>query len=82
MFDEQMRILTKDWSQYDCTKVVFQPKNMTAEDLMNGYIKAYEQFYNSNVFKIIGRNVTKGLYPLFIGISHSLQVLKKVKFSR
>jgi radical SAM superfamily enzyme YgiQ (UPF0313 family) len=82
MLDEQMRILTKDWSQYDCTKVVFQPKNMTAEDLRNGYLKAYEQFYNSNLFKIIGRNVTKGLYPLFIGISHSLQVLKKVKFSR
>lgn len=36
MFDEQMRILTKDWSLYDCTKVVFQPKNMTAEDLLNG----------------------------------------------
>jgi radical SAM superfamily enzyme YgiQ (UPF0313 family) len=82
MLDEQMRILTKDWSQYDCTKVVFQPKNMTTEDLRNGYLKVYEQFYNSNVFKIIGRNVTKGLYPLFIGISHSLQVLKKVKFSR
>jgi radical SAM superfamily enzyme YgiQ (UPF0313 family) len=82
MYDEQQRILTKDWSQYDCTKVVFQPKNMTTEELLEGYMNAYERFYGSNVVRIIGRNATKGLYPLFIGIVHSLQVLKKVTFSR
>jgi len=28
------RILTKDWSKYNSTDVVFQPKNMSAEELM------------------------------------------------
>lgn len=81
MLDKQNRILTKDWSKYDCTNVVFKPKNMTAEDLNKGYKKMYEGFYSpSNVLKIIGRNLTKGFYPLYVSVSHSLQVFKKVKF--
>jgi radical SAM superfamily enzyme YgiQ (UPF0313 family) len=31
------RILHRDWSQYDITKVTFRPKNMTAEELESGF---------------------------------------------
>lgn len=34
--DGEGRILTKDWSKYDGTNVVYQPKMMSKEDLENG----------------------------------------------
>ena len=79
MMDTQHRILTKDWGKYDCMNVVFQPKHMTVEDLHNGYLQMYDDFYNSHVVKIIGRNVTKGFFPLYISIAHSWQVFKKIR---
>lgn len=77
--DSQHRILTKDWGKYDCMNVVFQPKHMTVEDLQNGYLQMYDYFYNSHVVKIIGHNVTKGFFPLYISIAHSWQVFKKIR---
>ena len=49
LFDEmdaQGRILHRDWSRYDMNHVVFQPKNMTPEQLLNGYIGAYRTLYS------------------------------------
>jgi len=34
-FEKEERILTKDWSKYDWDNVVFEPKNMTPEELYN-----------------------------------------------
>jgi radical SAM superfamily enzyme YgiQ (UPF0313 family) len=79
MMETQNRILTKDWGKYDCMNVVFQPKQMSVEDLQNGYLQMYEDFYGSHVLKSIGRNVTKGFFPLYISIAHSWQVFKKVR---
>ena len=42
------RILHTDWSKYDCSNVVFQPKNMTVEELQNGFEMAYRKFYSYN----------------------------------
>jgi len=36
MLDKDGRILTKDWSQYDGSHAVYQPKNMTTSDLEEG----------------------------------------------
>ncbi|MCK4364582.1 MAG: B12-binding domain-containing radical SAM protein [Thermoplasmatales archaeon] len=44
--DKQGRILTKDWPKYDDFNIVFQPKNMTPEEL---WIKSHEvakEFYS------------------------------------
>jgi len=35
-FEKEGRILTKDWSRYTERNVVFQPKNMTKEELLEG----------------------------------------------
>jgi radical SAM superfamily enzyme YgiQ (UPF0313 family) len=81
MLNKQNRILTRDWSKYDCTNVVFKLKNINAEDLKKGIKKIYKDFYSPlNVLKINMRNLTKGFYPLYISMSHSLQVIKKVNF--
>ncbi|MEE9302701.1 MAG: radical SAM protein [Thiotrichaceae bacterium] len=46
------RIMHSDWNLYDTRHVVFQPKDMTAEQLKNGYEHAYQAFYSwSNIYR-------------------------------
>jgi radical SAM superfamily enzyme YgiQ (UPF0313 family) len=50
--EKQGRILTKNWDLYDTRNVVYQTKNLTAEELKAGYDWAYKSFYSwSNIFK-------------------------------
>ena len=45
--DKEGRILTRDWSRYNQVDVVFQPKNMTVEELYKGSRKVAKEFYSS-----------------------------------
>jgi radical SAM superfamily enzyme YgiQ (UPF0313 family) len=45
-YEEQGRILTKDWSKYNGNHCVYQPKQMTPEQLEQGYRDCYEMFYD------------------------------------
>jgi len=40
------RLTTTDLSLYDTAHVVFKPKNMTAEQLYNGYLNVYREVYS------------------------------------
>jgi radical SAM superfamily enzyme YgiQ (UPF0313 family) len=54
--DKEGRILTKDWSKYNQVDVVFQPKNMTVEELYSGARKVAREFYSP--IKMI-KNITR-----------------------
>ncbi len=43
---EENRIITTDWSRYDMAHVVYKPKNMSVEELQDGYLAANRQFYS------------------------------------
>jgi radical SAM superfamily enzyme YgiQ (UPF0313 family) len=45
-FEKEGRILTKDWSKYSQSHVVFQPKHMTPDDLLDGYSWMTKKFYS------------------------------------
>ena len=45
-FVQQNRITTLDYAQYNTAHVVFQPKNMTAQQLYDGYIQIYKDIYS------------------------------------
>jgi radical SAM superfamily enzyme YgiQ (UPF0313 family) len=45
-FDTQGRLLTKDWSKYTRSDVVFTPKSMTVDQLKEGLFWAYETAYS------------------------------------
>ena len=45
--EKEGRLLHKDWSKYNSGHVVFRPKNMTEEDLYNGYMWAWKEFYRT-----------------------------------
>jgi radical SAM superfamily enzyme YgiQ (UPF0313 family) len=44
--EDEDRFITKNWSEYDCASVVFQPKNMTPLELMAGMNWAYKRTYS------------------------------------
>lgn len=49
---KENRILSEDLSLYNTAHVVFQPQNMTPEELYQGYIRIYKQIYSlKNIWK-------------------------------
>ena len=67
--EKENRILTKDWSKYDYYNVVFQPKNMTPEELYTGTKHFVKKFFRrrSILYRSL-RNINYGWYP-FLGIT-------------
>ncbi len=59
--DEANRIFTKDWSKYNQVEIVYEPKNMSKEELMNGIRYVAKEYYsieniikrNLNIFKTV-----------------------------
>jgi len=51
--DKEGRILTKDWSRYNQVDVVFQPKQMTTEELYNGTRRVAKEYFS--YFRIVPR---------------------------
>jgi radical SAM superfamily enzyme YgiQ (UPF0313 family) len=45
-FKDQGRIISYDWSRYDAYTVVFQPKNMTPQELAEGHHYVQSEFYS------------------------------------
>jgi len=43
--ERENRILTHNWANYDTMHVVFQPANMTVEELHNGFKRAYRETF-------------------------------------
>lgn len=61
------RIIDTDSSHYNTSHVVFQPKNMTCEELLEGYLWIYKEFYSlKNIFKRMPeRHSQRKAYLLF-----------------
>ena len=45
--EEQGRLTDRDWSRYTFWDVVFQPQNMTQEELAKGVAWMYDRFYSA-----------------------------------
>jgi radical SAM superfamily enzyme YgiQ (UPF0313 family) len=45
-FKDQGRLISHDWSHYDHRTVVFQPKNMTPQELAEGHHYVQSEFYS------------------------------------
>lgn len=44
--EEQGRLLHKNWDLYDTAHVVFRPRHMSVEELMNGYAWCYRRLFS------------------------------------
>jgi len=47
--DAEGRIIDRDLSHYTTTKVVYRPKLMTPDELYEGYITAWKEFYSGDI---------------------------------
>jgi radical SAM superfamily enzyme YgiQ (UPF0313 family) len=81
--EKEGRILTKDWSKYTQTQVVFQPKNMTPEELFNGTKNVTKEFHTTN--KIINRcaKLLKiSIHPTVLTVIINMNISRKIWYKR
>jgi radical SAM superfamily enzyme YgiQ (UPF0313 family) len=69
--EQEKRIVTKDWSQYDLQHVVFQPKHLSREELSEGTKKAYDEVYT--LYKKVKRSVRCLRYGPYTFFTNGLQ---------
>ena len=66
--EEEGRIVERDWSMYDVEHCVYEPKNMTAEELEEGILRAWKQAYSiKSIFRRLDfskRKTIKSVYML------------------
>jgi len=68
--EEEGRILTKDWSKYNYDHVVFQPKNMTPNELMEIYLKTWKDFYKlGRIFGRVKQTSSLGTKMIALGMN-------------
>jgi radical SAM superfamily enzyme YgiQ (UPF0313 family) len=76
LFDElknQKRLLSTDWDQYTLFNPVFQPKQMSPEQLQNGVRSLYQRFYSSKyIVSRMLRSVSYGFYPFSAVVSRNI----------
>ncbi len=72
IFDQYIRenrILTKNWSLYNAFNAVFQPKNMSVNELHSVYLEIWKEIHSvKNTFKRVFKNIPIPIseYPSFL----------------
>ena len=80
-FEEEGRILTRDWSKYDYGHVVFKPRLMEPEELAEGARWAAAEFYSRS--SVISRFAYNWRHPLVtLVMNASYRAKHKNKFRR
>jgi radical SAM superfamily enzyme YgiQ (UPF0313 family) len=71
--DAQGRILTRDWTKYNGrTDVVFQPKQMTVDQLLAGFRYANQRFYSlAGVAKRMWRSSVQTWWTLPLNLAYA-----------
>jgi radical SAM superfamily enzyme YgiQ (UPF0313 family) len=71
--DNEKRILTKEWEYYDTGHAVFQPKQMSPDQLRNGVRWMYDAFYTPLYsLQRIFRSLRYGVYSFVVVFARNL----------
>jgi radical SAM superfamily enzyme YgiQ (UPF0313 family) len=71
--EEERRIITKNWTYYNMKNVVFQPKHMAPDELLQGVRKLYNDFYSTPyTMKRVIQSMRLGLYPFSLVLARNL----------
>jgi radical SAM superfamily enzyme YgiQ (UPF0313 family) len=77
---EEGRILTTNWTKYNCQNVVFQPKNMTAQELEDGLEYAWRECYSAkNIVKRLLKARTRLLWMIVANLGYRFYTLDHAK---
>jgi len=73
ILEHEGRILTKDWGRYSMHSVVFQPRQMSPEELIKGVTMIYHEFYSPVcLLKRMGKAIRLGMYPFLLILGRSI----------
>ncbi|MDR0571126.1 MAG: radical SAM protein [Clostridiales Family XIII bacterium] len=61
-YDRQNRIITKDWDKYDTMHVVFEPKNMTPQELQQTFYDVWQKAYKTKRIMRRGHNSKRNIF--------------------
>jgi radical SAM superfamily enzyme YgiQ (UPF0313 family) len=77
---KESRIITYDWSKYNRKTVVFKPKNMTINELQDGFKKISTEFNSiQNILIRDIRSLKLGFYPFLSTIARNIEsYMKKI----
>lgn len=72
------RLLTDDWSYYNGkTRVAFKPKNMSAEELFDGYMWFRRNFYSlKSITTRLRKSKSNILYNLIVNLGYKVSIRK------
>ena len=76
--EQEGRLLTRDWSLYDSSHVVYQPRSLTSDQLLAGYYRVIkESFSLGSIFRRLwGTTAYKPFfYPMNFGFHRSARAL-------
>ncbi len=59
------RLVTRDFSRYSTSSVVYRPANMTAEELFAGYMEAWKEFYPAETHEQTDRGIVIKTFACF-----------------
>jgi len=85
LYDEMQRegrLTSADWGWYDGkTRVAFQPKQMSAEDLFAGYMWFRRKFYSfRSLFKRMAVSRTNLVHNLFVNLGYQWSLWAGIRF--
>jgi radical SAM superfamily enzyme YgiQ (UPF0313 family) len=79
------RIVSRDWSKYDCSNVVFKPNQISADDLYANFWKVYQSFYTAPIMfqrlRDIYRNSKSPLKSAIQNIFYQIYFRKQISES-
>ena len=75
---EEDRLLTEDWSYYNGkTKVAFKPKNMSKDELFEGYMWFRRNFYSlKSIYIRLRKSKANILYNLIVNVGYKISIRK------
>jgi radical SAM superfamily enzyme YgiQ (UPF0313 family) len=83
--EKEGRILTRDWTKYDLHHVVFQPKQMTPEELYEGVAQVSTKFYSpvKTIQRITNVTVKNRRFPniLVVGAMNTIMARFHLEFT-
>ncbi|MFH0753145.1 MAG: radical SAM protein [Candidatus Omnitrophota bacterium] len=77
---QEGRIITTDWTKYNCQNVVFKPRNMTVKELEDGLEYAWRECYGvKNIFRRLLNSRTRLLWMIVANIGYRFYSLDHAK---
>ena len=71
--EQEKRLLTKDWAQYNLKTMVFKPKQLTANEITHGVKHLYQEYYRpSYTIRRIINGLHLGFFPFLVILARNM----------